>query len=183
MSDLNLLIVLVFCAQISFFVSLFALSILKNRLAKQKIELSSREKELSEMTKEIDLLKTQISELHISGNYGANKIENHHDVIKVVAGKISEIANTLDNLDPNARGVNHLRRYLRDLRLELKQFGYDITPLLGSEWTKGDIIDVNLEEIDDTVEPGKHIVSRILIAEIKYNGKLWQRGKVNLKYN
>ena len=43
MSDLNLLIVLVFCAQISFFVSLFALSVLKNRLTKQTTELSDSE--------------------------------------------------------------------------------------------------------------------------------------------
>ena len=109
--------------------------------------------------------------------------ESDHTMVKEFAKQIISIENTMSRMDANDRGLRRIKHSVDKMHDTLKTMDYEITPLLGTNVSEGQKIDVEEQKIDETVAPGMRTIVNVLKAEILYKGVQIQRAQVEIKKN
>ena len=100
-------------------------------------------------------------------------------LVKSLADDIAKLDNIIYQMDPKAKGLKHLTRAVRSQRTNLKaSTGYDVPILIGEKVNTGDLIDLEIEVIDESLPVGERIITRIIKPKILKDGELIQRPKV-----
>ncbi|MFM7682175.1 MAG: hypothetical protein ACKO7P_05450 [Bacteroidota bacterium] len=118
----------------------------------------------------------------VTNNNKSEAAPDHSLVIELVK-HITTIENNMSRMDPNDRGLARIKRAVENMHNSLKSMDYEITTFIGREIREGEIIEVDLSEPDDSIEMGKKVIFNVIKAEILFQGKQIQRGKVDIKYN
>ncbi|MDB2408759.1 hypothetical protein N9W09_03120 [Crocinitomicaceae bacterium] len=118
----------------------------------------------------------------ISGTHGTETAPDH-TMVKEFAKQIVSMENNMSRMDANDRGLKRIKRAIDKMHDTLKTMDYEITRLLGTNVFEGQNIDLDKQDIDEDLNPGIKKIHNIVKAEILYNGKQIQRGKVDIKYN
>ncbi len=105
-----------------------------------------------------------------------------HSIILSVANELARIEQNLLFMDPKTRGVSQLRNRAKAITGALKNKGYEIPVLLGTEYKEGFNMDATMEE-DENMEPSKMKIRRVTRPAVLYNGKLIQAAQVIVAYN
>lgn len=115
--------------------------------------------------------------------WNSKKTPTDHSMVIEFAKHITTIENNMSRMDVNDRGLIRIKRAIDNIYNSLKIMNYEIIPLIGTELSEGQIIEIDIRTPDESVEMGKKIIFNVIKAEILYEGIQIQRAKVDIKYN
>jgi len=96
-----------------------------------------------------------------------------------VADEIERIEKNLERVEDQKR-IKPLAKALERIRANFQSNGYEIVSLLNQKYDDRMSLDVINFKVDDTLEDGERIISRVVKPQVKYNGVLIQRGQVDV---
>lgn len=94
---------------------------------------------------------------------------------------IDAIAEFERNVVVGAEATDEEIRLFDKAKLELKEKGYELIDFVGQEYVDGMNVIVEKTEIDETLPPGKEIISYVRSPQVNKDGKMIRAAKVNLK--
>lgn len=144
-------------------------------LQEQQIALDSRLIELLERQLNSEaIIKDAIQE--------AKAVEPDHSLATAIAGEMTRIEQNLAFMDPATRGLSQLRNRSSAIFAALRNKGYEVPSLVGTEFKEGMNYETVMEE-DKYMEPGIMRIKRVTQPCVMYNGKMIQPAKVVVAYN
>lgn len=151
----------------------------KGQLDKTTKDVSS----IHDSQKILERLLDKQNDLIKAGKKGGDK-QDLLPLVKSLADDIAKLDNIIYQMDPNAKGLKHLTRAVRSQRNNLKvSTGYDVPNLIGEKLNPGDLIDIETEEIDESLTVGEKIITTIIKPKILKDGEIIQRPKVIINTN
>ena len=96
-----------------------------------------------------------------------------------VADEINRMRKRLARMPSDTKGLKPLDKALERLESGLQSEGYEIVPLLGEEYVEG--LNVTPRFIpDDTMEPGRQMITNVITPQVNYQGKIIQVAEVEV---
>lgn len=176
--------------QIAIGVILFLLivSIIMYRITqsnKRNLEQTSQDvSTLHSLQQGLEKLLVKQNEIISKGVSGEGESKDILPLVKSLADDIVKLDNIIFMMDPNAKGLKHIKRTVKSQRTNLKiETGYDVPNLLGVEVKPGEHIDFENTQIDPSLEIGVKIISRVIKPKILKDGELIQKPKVEIRTN
>tara|TARA_Y100000766_G_C18909704_1_gene607741 strand:+ start:414 stop:1433 length:1020 start_codon:yes stop_codon:yes gene_type:complete len=105
--------------------------------------------------------------------------EPEHSFAKRVADEIVRITTNLSRMDESVKGHRQLSASVRKLEQTLNANKYELVKLLNQPYNEGMIMQATMV-VDDSLNPGESIISRIIKPQINYKGKLIQAAQVEV---
>ncbi|MCX8065118.1 MAG: hypothetical protein N3G21_08090 [Candidatus Hydrogenedentes bacterium] len=97
-----------------------------------------------------------------------------------IANEINNIERNISQMDPNTKGIKQINKSIEKLRNRLSSNGYEIVPLLGSTYHQGMSLNVVNFIEDENLKRGEAVITKVLIPQLNYNGKMIQQGHVEV---
>lgn len=94
---------------------------------------------------------------------------------------IDAIAEFERNVARGAEATDEEVRLFDEAKLELKEKGYELIDLVGQPYVEGMNVIVEDAEVDETLPPGKSIISYVRSPQVNKDGKMMQAAKVVIK--
>lgn len=154
----------------------------KAQALQQEISLSRTELEaqiVQELAKQSQLLEEQSAKLQAPSPSAANAAPDHGLALKL-AGEITTIERNISFMDEGTRGLKQLRRSVGKLKDNLLANGYEMPELLHQKYVQGMNVIVVTTHYDDTLEAGVELISKVLVPQVNYQGKLIQASQVEI---
>ena len=154
----------------------------KAQALQQEISLSRTELEaqiVQELAKQSQLLEEQSAKLQAPSPSAANAAPDHGLALKL-AGEITTIERNISFMDEGTRGLKQLRRSVGKLKDNLLANGYEMPELLHQKYVQGMNVIVVTTHYDDTLEAGVELISKVLVPQVNYQGKLIQAPQVEI---
>ena len=149
-----------------------------NKANKELLEEQKKifEKQIEDSQQLADWLSTLTAESFTKDGTSA---ETDHSFAKRVADEIIRITTNLSHMDSAIRGFKQLSASVRKLEQSLNSNGYEIENLLNKPYDNGMNLQANFV-IDENLNAGESIITRIIKPQINYNGKLIQAAQVEV---
>ena len=149
-----------------------------------KLEITHSRAELEalivqELAKQSQLLEEQSAKLQAPSPSAANAAPDHGLALKL-AGEITTIERNVSFMDEGTRGLKQLRRSVGKLKDNLLANGYEMPELLHQKYVQGMNVIVVTTYQDDTLEAGVELISKVLVPQVNYQGKLIQAPQVEI---
>lgn len=149
-----------------------------------KLEITHSRAELEalivqELAKQSQLLEEQSAKLQAPSSSAANAAPDHGLALKL-AGEITTIERNISFMDEGTRGLKQLRRSVGKLKDNLLANGYEMPELLHQKYVQGMNVIVVTTHYDDTLEAGVELISKVLVPQVNYQGKLIQAPQVEI---
>jgi hypothetical protein len=154
----------------------------KTQALQQEISHSRAELEaqiVQELAKQSQLLEEQSTKLQVSSPTTMNVAPDHSLALKL-AGEITTIERNISFMDEGTRGLKQLRRSVSKLKDNLLANGYEMPELLHQKYVQGMNVIVVTTHQDDTLEAGVELISKVLVPQVNYQGKLIQAPQVEI---
>ena len=154
----------------------------KAQALQQEISLSRAELEaqiVQELAKQSQLLEEQSAKLQAPSPSAVNATPDHGLALKL-AGEITTIERNISFMDEGTRGLKQLRRSVGKLKDNLLANGYEMPELLHQKYVQGMNVIVVTTHQDDTLEAGVELISKVLVPQVNYQGKLIQASQVEI---
>ncbi|NMA73364.1 MAG: hypothetical protein GX963_04230 [Bacteroidales bacterium] len=133
----------------------------------------------------INLLETQLKlqQEELNSKSKENSEEIDHSLALKVADEIARMQKNLSRLDENTKGIKPLEKGIERIQANFAANGYEIISLLNEEFDERMNLDVINFILDDSLEEGKRIITKIIRPQVNYNGILIQRAQVEVSQN
>ena len=154
----------------------------KTQALQQEISHSRTELEaqsVQELSKQCQLLEEQSAKLQVPSPATMNVAPDHSLALKL-AGEITTIERNISFMDEGTRGLKQLRRSVGKLKDNLLANGYEMPELLHQKYVQGMNVIVVTTHQDDTLEAGVELISKVLVPQVNYQGKLIQAPQVEI---
>lgn len=154
----------------------------KTQALQQEISHSRAELEaqiVQELAKQSQLLEEQSAKLQVPSPATMNVAPDHSLALKL-AGEITTIERNISFMDEGTRGLKQLRRSVGKLKDNLLANGYEMPELLHQKYVQGMNVIVVTTHQDDTLEAGVELISKVLVPQVNYQGKLIQAPQVEI---
>ena len=106
--------------------------------------------------------------------------EPDHSFYLKAAGEINLMERNLSLMDENTRGMKQLKRSINALKDNLSAHGYEIIPLLGKQYNQGMNVSVINSTLDENMEKGDEIITKVIIPQVHYKGKMIRAAQIEL---
>jgi hypothetical protein len=127
------------------------------------------------METQMAIIKQQKTDAPASAN-----TELDHSLALKVASEINLIERNISLMDAGTKGLKQLNRSMEKLKDNLAANGYEIPQLLGKQFHQGMKIIVASSIPDDSLEKGTEVITKILIPQVNYNGKMIQTAQIEV---
>ena len=147
----------------------------RQRKTKEEIEenlLKKFDDEIQAMIRKID------EQPEVKTNVEPEEID--HSFYLKTAGEINLMERNLSLMDENTRGMKQLKRSINALKDNLSAHGYEIIPLLGKQYNQGMKVSVISSTLDENMEKGDEIITKVIIPQVHYRGKIIQIAQIEL---
>lgn len=105
-----------------------------------------------------------------------------HSLALKVADEIVRIELNMSRMDPSIKGYKQLKKAVERIKDNFKANGYDFVEMLGMPYNEGMKVIANFVS-DESLEPGKQIITGITKPQINYNGKMIQAAQITVSQN
>lgn len=105
-----------------------------------------------------------------------------HSLALKVADEIVRIELNMSRMDPSIKGYKQLKKAVGRIKDNFKANGYDFVEMLGMPYNEGMKVIANFVS-DESLEPGKQIITGITKPQINYNGKMIQAAQITVSQN
>jgi hypothetical protein len=143
------------------------------KLAKKQQEIF--EKQIQDGQQLTDWLSKQTSDSLGAGSSG----EVDHSFAKRVADEIVRITTNLSRMDATVKGHKQLSASVRKLEQSLNSNNYELEALLNKPYDNGMNLQANFI-VDENLQEGESVITRIIKPQINYKGKLIQAAQVEV---
>ena len=111
------------------------------------------------------------------GNNSSGEVD--HSFAKRVADEIVRITTNLSRMDTTIKGYKQLAASVRKLEQSLNSNGYELEALLNKPYDNGMNLQANFV-VDENLNEGESIITRVIKPQINYKGKLIQAAQVEV---
>ncbi len=132
-------------------------------------------KQTSLIEHELELLAKQKQE-----NTGNIQKEPDHSLALKVAYEINMLERNLNQMDKSIKGLKQIDRIIERLKDNLLSWGYETPVLLGKPYQQGMKVVVSSIMIDENIENGLEIITKIIIPQVNYKGEMIQTAQVEI---
>jgi hypothetical protein len=143
------------------------------KLAKKQQEIF--EKQIQDGQQLTDWLSKQTTDS--LGKSSGGEID--HSFAKRVADEIVRITTNLSRMDATVKGHKQLSASVRKLEQSLNSNNYELEALLNKPYDNGMNLQANFV-IDENLQEGESVITRIIKPQINYKGKLIQAAQVEV---
>lgn len=133
----------------------------KKRMAEQMIELDQK-----------------LAEALTGASVEATSSDDHSLALKV-ADEVTRIESNLSQMDSGVRGHKQLSKSVVNVKNNLQASGYEVVEMLGKPYNEGMIVEADFT-LDENLDEGQRIITRIRKPEVRFNGEVIQVGKVTV---
>lgn len=180
------IIAVLLVALLALFAFFFLRKKVSNNQSSLKESLTNTRKELEQEAIRLDEKLMQVMENQMKvledGNKSQSETQNNepdHSLALKVADEIVRIEKNLERVDDQKR-IKPLSKALDRIRANFEANGYEIVSLLNKKYDDRDEIDVINFKVDENINEGERVITRVVKPQIKFNGKLIQKGQVDV---
>ncbi len=159
-------------------VSLLVYLLLRLRISKQAEEINC--KVVEQMGGEFDELLKIVSQLKTAPD--TMYVEPDHSLVKGLADRITFMEMTLYRMDDSVKGHKHLTKSIKQMKDNLKEYGYEIVDMLGKDYVDG-LKAISSFNDDDSIESGRRIITGVIKPQINYKGQMIQAAQIIVSQN
>ncbi len=127
----------------------------------------------------IGIMETQLKVIQEDKTSSSNTSEPDHSLALKVADEIVRIEKNLERIEDQKR-IKPLAKALERIRANFQSNGYEIISLLNQKFDDRMSLDVINFKVDENLNAGERIISRVVKPQVNYNGVLIQRGQVDV---
>ena len=109
-------------------------------------------------------------------------ISEQHEIVKIVADRLSFMKVTMSKMDPNIKGFKQLNKSIIQITNNLQATGYEIIDYLGEDYKEGMKV-VATFITDENLEEGKRIITGVIKPQINYKGTMIQSAQITVSQN
>jgi hypothetical protein len=147
-----------------------------------KTKSSIEESLVKEFGKQTELMDSQ---LHLIQQQKTNlqstpNVEPDHSLALKVCGQINVMENNLMRMDPNVKGIKHIKRSIENLKDNLIANGYEMPELLGKQFHQGMKAIKTATIQDENLEKDSEVITKVLIPQVNYNDKMVQTAQIEV---
>jgi len=106
--------------------------------------------------------------------------EPDHALPLKLASEINLIERNINLMDPKTKGLKQLQASVGRLKDNLSANGYEMPELLGKPFNPGMRVVVATSVPDENLEKGQEKITKILIPQVNYNGKMIQTAQIEV---
>ena len=141
-----------------------------NQLDKTKNDIEYQLKKIEEITEKISEVVADMGDL---------KAGDHALAVKL-AREINTMERNISLMNENTKGLKQLKRSIETLKDNLAAKGYEVPKLLGKAYHEGMKVTVNSWITDENLEKGVEIITKVIIPQVNYNGKMIQAAQIEV---
>jgi len=131
-------------------------------------------------SKLVELLETQFNVINQqSGAAESGNTEQDHTFPLKVGLEIHRMRKRISNMPEDTKGINALKNSLKRLKEQFNDNGYEMINLLGKPYLEGMTVDPRFIPSDE-LNPGEHIITKVIKPQINFNGVLIQISEVEV---
>ncbi len=127
------------------------------------------------MDSQLHLIEQQKTTLQATPN-----AEPDHSLALKVCGQINVMENNLMRMDPNVKGIKHIKRSIENLKDNLIANGYEMPELLGKQFHQGMKAIKTATIQDENLEKDSEVITKVLIPQVNYNDKMIQTAQIEV---
>ncbi|GHS93640.1 hypothetical protein FACS1894207_0400 [Bacteroidia bacterium] len=137
---------------------------------------------IKEFGKQTELMNTQMELINQKKNYTQASInfEPDHSLALKVASEINLIERNINLMDTDTKGLKQLVRSMEKLKENLAANGYEIPPMVDKQFHEGMKVIVVNSISDENLEKGSEIITKILVPQVNYHGKMIQTAQIEV---
>jgi hypothetical protein len=109
-------------------------------------------------------------------------ITEQHEIVKIVADRLSFMKVTMSKMDPNIKGYKQLNKSIIQITNNLQATGYEIIDYLGEDYKEGMKV-VATFITDEQLDTGKRIITGVIKPQINYKGAMIQSAQITVSQN
>ncbi|MEE1286462.1 MAG: hypothetical protein UHD07_06260 [Ruminobacter sp.] len=109
-------------------------------------------------------------------------ISEQHEIVKIVADRLSFMKVTMSKMDPNIKGFKQLNKSIIQITNNLQATGYEIIDYLGEDYKEGMKV-VATFITDENLDVGKRIITGVIKPQINYKGTMIQSAQITVSQN
>jgi len=109
-------------------------------------------------------------------------ISEQHEIVKIVADRLSFMKVTMSKMDPNIKGFKQLNKSIIQITNNLQATGYEIIDYLGEDYKEGMKV-VATFITDENLDEGKRIITGVIKPQINYKGTMIQSAQITVSQN
>ena len=165
-------------------VSLLLFLLLKKKTTSSYDKIREAQNALQEESIKLDAKLVEILEKQMSVQEPIvdKKTEPDHSLALKVADEIVRIETNLSRMDSTIKGYKQLSASVRRIKDTFLSNGYEMVDMLGKPYKEG-IKAIVTFEVDEELQRGEQIISRIIKPQINYNGVMIQTGQIIVSQN
>ncbi len=150
------------------------------RLSEQANKLNEKiVGKLSLEIQEISKLGAAMSALKNTSNEPADK---DHSLVKLISARIVMMERALSKMDSKVKGFRDLSKAIQQIKDNLLANGYELVDMINKPFDDGLLVDASFV-IDDTLNEGEKIITKVIQPQINYNGNRIQKAKIEVSQN
>jgi septal ring factor EnvC (AmiA/AmiB activator) len=133
----------------------------------------------------IEVLETQLKVHREESNnrpIATNEKLDHSLALKV-ADEIVRMQKNISRMDSEIKGLKPLEKGIERIQANFAANGYEMVNLLNIEFDERMNIDVINFIVDENLESGKKVISKIIKPQVNFNGELIQKAQVDVSQN
>jgi hypothetical protein len=127
------------------------------------------------MDSQLHLIEQQKTTLQATPN-----AEPDHSLALKVCGQINVMENNLMRMDPNVKGIKHIKKSIENLKDNLIANGYEMPELLGKQFHQGMKAIKTATIQDENQEKDSEVITKVLIPQVNYNDKMIQTAQIEV---
>ena len=108
--------------------------------------------------------------------------EQDHSFALKVADEIIRIENNLAHMDSSVKGHKQLSKAVERIRTNFLANGYEIVDMMGKSYHESMRVNADFI-IDESLEAGQQIITKIIKPQINYNGEIIQKATITVSQN
>lgn len=105
-----------------------------------------------------------------------------HSLVLKVADEIVKIELNMSRMDSSIKGYKQLKKAVERIKDNFKANGYEFVEMLGMPYNEGMKVTASFIS-DESLEPGKQIITGITKPQINYNGRMIQAAQITVSQN
>jgi cell division septum initiation protein DivIVA len=152
-------------------------SVIIKQMDKTKGEIE--ENMVNKFDREVDLLAKNVEEQQMIIQ-NTPEAEIDHSLALKVASEVNLIERNINLMHEGTKGLKQLKRSVGTLKDNLAANGYEVPQLLGKQFHEGMKVTVINSIPDETLEAGAEVITRVIVPQVNYNGKMIQPAQIEI---
>ncbi len=150
-----------------------------DEVVKAQAVLRAAQERMQEDSIKLDNQMLSLIQKQISTVTNTSSTITDHSLVLKVADEIVRIELNLSRMDSSIKGYKQLSKALERIRDNFSANGYEIADMLGKTYVQGMRAAVTFVT-DETLEPGKQVISKIIKPQVNYNDEMIQAAQIEV---